>query len=728
MNLQCWDVLVDSVLDFQTDHRLIWAAAVLPLPEVSGQRTPCIRNWKPASGWQAASEALAWNWDEWDTTIESWRLIALANFDKPAKQRDEILCDLLRSHKHSPLEARRSLNRQIWRRRRWLKRQKAKQALHTAGESGRFPSTGPKNISVNWSKICGEGDPASCIYEFFADIYSLSPSEREGEALIKEQHVCIWRTARLDSIQFRVTEDLVAKAVNKLKNGRGSPDGCTAEMYKALPATALTSLALFFTGLFSGVVFPGSWTTVGATLIPKVVGATCLSKFRAISCLPVARKLCGYLWLQMLPTLRFDSFQCGFIPGSHAANGVYVIKRAFELSKEWGLSLFVAQLDLKKAFDRVLHSAVINALLLQQASAQCIAVIISLLQQSTASVSLGHCRAASVGMERGLPQGAPESPLLFVLITEFVLRPLLHRWRERGSGWCFSGLHISAVCYADDIILLSLGKKDLVRMISEVIEQFASVGLEVSSEKCHWTSYPARPQEKLRFNLAKVTWESSLIFVGTVLSCNSSDKCAMEYRLAQATKVFHKWKGVLQCKSTPLVKRISLAGKTVFAAALWLSETWYPTKTQRKYMNSWAARITSQIVGIRMGEDESVGDFWRRMYRTGHEKLRLNGGSLDFRRRQRVHSFAGHIARDPESLAGMALRTRSLSWWRFYQEIGANRHPQRFHPWRWEAQLEDFYGVAVSLFVDEPGGWIQMAQDRQSWKLVEGAFAAQVFA
>ena len=135
----------------------------------------------------------------------------------------------------------------------------------------------------------------------------------------------------------------------------------------------------------------------------------------------------------------------------------------------------------------------------------------------------------------------------------------------------------------------------------------------------------------------------------------------MEYRLAQATKTFHKWKPILQCKATSLRKRIELAGKTVFTAALWLSETWHLTKAQINRMNSWAARIISKVVGVRMGVDEYVGDFWRRTYRAGHGKLALYGGSLDYRRRQRLHAFAGHLARDSHGMAGTALRTSPLS-------------------------------------------------------------------
>ena len=41
---------------------------------------------------------------------------------------------------------------------------------------------------------------------------------------------------------------------------------------------------------------------------------------------------------------------------------------AAEMSKEWGGEIYIAQVDLCKAFDRVKHSAAIDALKLQSAS------------------------------------------------------------------------------------------------------------------------------------------------------------------------------------------------------------------------------------------------------------------------------------------------------------------------------------------------------------------------
>ena len=140
------------------------------------------------------------------------------------------------------------------------------------------------------------------------------------------------------------------------------------------------------------------------------------------------------------------------MPGSQAADGVFAVKRAAEMSREWSRSIFLVQLDLSKAFDRVKHSSVIKALKLQGCTMQCLAVICAILAQSQISPVLGHVEAGAVKMHRGLPQGAPESPLLFVLVIELVLRPLLTRWRASGSGWRLDDFWLPCVCFADDLL------------------------------------------------------------------------------------------------------------------------------------------------------------------------------------------------------------------------------------------------------------------------------------
>ena len=44
-------------------------------------------------------------------------------------------------------------------------------------------------------------------------------------------------------------------------------------------------------------------------------------------------------------------------------------------------------------------------------------------------------------------------------------------------------------------------------------------------------------------------------------------------------------------------------------------------------------------------------------------------------------------------------------------------------PWRWEDQMEQFYGRAKSFFLDDDVGWLQTAQDHVLWKSREKVFS-----
>ena len=114
----------------------------------------------------------------------------------------------------------------------------------------------------------------------------------------------------------------MSERIRKLRPGKGSPDGCTAELFYGLPKAAVCSLAVFCTSVLLTLQIPHVWTQGKATLIPKVVAPTSLEKYRGIACLTAVRKLLGYLILAMLPDLVFFSVQCGFVPHRQAAEGV----------------------------------------------------------------------------------------------------------------------------------------------------------------------------------------------------------------------------------------------------------------------------------------------------------------------------------------------------------------------------------------------------------------------
>ena len=198
------------------------------------------------------------------------------------------------------------------------------------------------NWTSNWSDISSK-------WCELATLHQLRKSQRHDTTLMALLH----------------DRKCAATPEKRRRPGKGSPDGCTAELFHGLPKAAVCSLAVFFTCVMLTLQIPHVWTQGKATLIPKTVAPASLDKYRGIACLTAARKLLGYLILAMLPDLVFFSVQCCFVPHRQAAEGVCRIKRILEMCREWNRSVHVVQIDLSKAFDRVFHSSVLQALRLQ---------------------------------------------------------------------------------------------------------------------------------------------------------------------------------------------------------------------------------------------------------------------------------------------------------------------------------------------------------------------------
>ena len=249
------------------------------------------------------------------------------------------------------------------------------------------------------------------------------------------------------------------------------------------------------------------------------------------------------------PRIGLFSVHCDLVPHRQAAAGFYRIKRILEVCREWDRSVHIVQIDLSKAFDRVLYRSVLQTLRLQFASLQCIAVGAAVLSQCELAVRLGHVITDQIKLHRGFPQGAPESPVFFILVCEVVLRPQMANRRKR---------------------LVLLRVLAYVSRICELIDAFAGVGLDISVDTCAWSSYPPEKQGTLAVRGFELNWVKSMTAVGTVINFSGIDGEAILHRLAQAAKSRGAWTQFLRSPRDAQTKRLKLLISTVFASALWL--------------------------------------------------------------------------------------------------------------------------------------------------------------
>ena len=344
---------------------------------------------------------------------------------------------------------------------------------------------------------------------------------------------------------------------------------------------------------------------------------------------------------------------------------------------------------------------------------------------------LGTVTSNKVQMSRGLPQGAPESPVIFTMIMELVLRDLIKSWISRKLAWRLDDFTLAAICYADDVVLIAVSVSAAETMVSEVIEKLKEVGLTVGAQKTHWTSFPKMMDKNITVDGSAVVWEEVLEFVGSMVCLDGNARHAIAHRTAQANKCRAKWKLVLNSPWLPRLLRLNIVKTTMWQAFLWSSSVWTTVKAQRDKIASWSARMVANVVGVKRPPGMELGQWWRLWHRTGHRWIEKCNMNVLVAIRDRMLSWAGHVARmDYKEICAKALRCRGLQWWRWRQlnwkEVERDKwsgpHPQRFKIYRWEdmvaGEVSKFVGNAdgLSKTVQDNTGWLHFAQNRGSWK------------
>ncbi|XP_060210874.1 uncharacterized protein LOC132637867 [Lycium barbarum] len=123
---------------------------------------------------------------------------------------------------------------------------------------------------------------------------------------------------------------------------------------------------------------------------------------------------------------------------------------------------------------------------------------------------------------RGLKQGDPLSPGLFVLAAETLSKALnnLHN-KERYIGYTMQqkGPLINHLCYADDIVIFSFGNKRTIKMITRNLERYEKEsGQEINIEKSVFLTATHSPENRRRM-LSRITGYKHQFFPMKYLGC-----------------------------------------------------------------------------------------------------------------------------------------------------------------------------------------------------------------
>ncbi|KAK4381921.1 putative mitochondrial protein [Sesamum angolense] len=235
----------------------------------------------------------------------------------------------------------------------------------------------------------------------------------------------------------------------------------------------------------------GEVNTTLLALIPKVNLPSYVSDYRPISCCNVLYKAITKVIVQrMQPVLHLliDFSQNAFVPGRSIADNILLAQELLAGYNQRRLPpRCTLKVDIQKAYDSVEWDFLLEVLRLFNFPPRFVGWIEQCVSTASFSVSLNGAIYGFFKGRRGLRQGDPMSPYLFVLVME-IWNSLL-RYRVQNAAhfqyhWKCKELGILNLCFADDVLLFCKAHTPSIQVLKDTLNEFAALsGLNVNPEK-----------------------------------------------------------------------------------------------------------------------------------------------------------------------------------------------------------------------------------------------------
>jgi hypothetical protein len=320
----------------------------------------------------------------------------------------------------------------------WLQRGRANWLMHGDRNTSFFQRNHIKKLKDD-SGIWKEDvtDLNNLVTNYFATLFPSEVLEPDPEVINKVHRRVTAEMNRVLLVPFTV--DDVRKALFSIGDLKApGPDGLHAIFFKIFWTMMEDELVQEVLNAVNTGVIPEGWNNTVIVMIPKVQNPESVAQFRPISLCNVVYKIISKMLAARLKLILPDIIsptQSAFVPGRLITDNVLVAYECFHAikkRKEGKQGFCAVKLDMHKAYDRIEWSFLEKILLQMGFQQRWVKMIMSCVSTVQYRVRFNSQETEIIKPTRGLRQGDPLSPYLFLLCTEG-LTSLINQAEQEGE-------------------------------------------------------------------------------------------------------------------------------------------------------------------------------------------------------------------------------------------------------------------------------------------------------
>lgn len=423
---------------------------------------------------------------------------------------------------------------------------------------------------------------------FYDDLFRACSVDASVQSELLDKLVSFVPAGEQQLCEGHFTVDEACSALKGMAKGKApGTDGFPAEFYLTFWDVLGADLVDVFNASFDSGKLPLSQRKALISLIFKKGDRLLHKNWRPISLLNVDYKLCSRILagrlLKVIHHVVAPDQTCG-VPGRFIGENVAFLRDVVTFANEFNVPAAILSLDQEKAFDRVDWSFLFLLLSRMGFGPSFISWVKLLYTDVYSAIFINGYTSRSFKPSRGVRQGCPLSPLLYVLTMEVLAVNI--RANPVIKGLCLPGV-VSPLpvlsLYADDTSVISTSDASTVAIFQTYDRFEKGTGSKLNLEKCEglWIgAWRHRLDAPVPIVWTSIKMKVLGVFIGNVLL----DEANWRPRIEAVQKCLNSWRS----------RALSLSGKALVCNALALSRVWYVASLV--HMPPWVLKELNSIV------------------------------------------------------------------------------------------------------------------------------------